>query len=90
MQVVSTLIGSTVAILFGWAVLPWYGSRRMLGDQASALRAVLDLMHRWVCCWLGMRIAGKCKPLRMCPSRESLQTVVSSHLLGTVWLQDAR
>lgn len=42
---VSTVIGSTVALLFSW-VLPWYGSARMLTDQAAALRAARALHRR--------------------------------------------
>jgi hypothetical protein len=44
-QVVSTVIGSTVAIVAGWLVLPQYGSSRMLRRQAGALRATLRLLH---------------------------------------------
>lgn len=45
-QVVSTVIGSTISILFGWLILPWYGSQRMLEDQTAALRAALGLQRR--------------------------------------------
>ena len=45
MQVVSTVIGSTIALLFGWALLPCYGSQRMLRDQAAALAAALRLLR---------------------------------------------
>lgn len=45
-QVVSTVIGSTIALMGGWLVLPWYGSTRMLADQAAALRAAAALPRR--------------------------------------------
>lgn len=41
------MIGSTVAIVFGSLVWPWYGSARMLEDQAAALRAAVGLQRRW-------------------------------------------
>jgi hypothetical protein len=43
--VISTLIGSTVAIGVGWMILPWFGSERMLHDQARALQAALGLLR---------------------------------------------
>lgn len=42
---VSTVIGSSVAILAGWLVLPQYGSASMLRQQAAALRAVPRLLR---------------------------------------------
>lgn len=44
-KVISTLIGSTVAIGVGWMILPWFGSERMLHDQARALQAALGLLR---------------------------------------------
>ena len=46
LQIVSTVIGSTISLLLGWLVLPWYASTRMLQDQAEALRAALGLQRR--------------------------------------------
>lgn len=43
---VSTLVGSAIAILFGWLLLPWFGSQRMLADQAAALAAAAALQRR--------------------------------------------
>ncbi|EFN52423.1 hypothetical protein CHLNCDRAFT_138922 [Chlorella variabilis] len=45
-KVVSTVIGSTVALLLGWLVLPYYGSARMLADQAGVMQAALGLLRR--------------------------------------------
>ena len=44
-QVVSTVVGSTIALAFGWLLAPWYASQRMLSDQADALRAALSLLR---------------------------------------------
>jgi hypothetical protein len=46
LQIVSTVIGSTISLLLGCWVLPWYASTRMLQDQAEALRAALGLQRR--------------------------------------------
>lgn len=40
------MIGSTVALLLGWLVLPYYGSARMLADQAGVMQAALGLLRR--------------------------------------------
>lgn len=45
-QVVSTVIGSTISLLCGWLILPWFASSRMLADQAAALQASATLLRR--------------------------------------------